>query len=219
MKYRPETLAVSLLFMALAGPAGAENPDAPPPSDWSGLYFGAALGTPRDDNNWRIENTSLALVPGGWNGSATVLTFGRDWQRDNFVFGASLSVGNGQFLARPTSAFFFTCSNCQTVVSDLVTLRGRLGVSTGNTLFFASGGFAHANATAANVGGAVVVGDDTLTGWSAGLGVERLIGESLSLSVAYDRVDLGALDLSDYNPGTVSDVEFGLMQVGMNFRW
>jgi opacity protein-like surface antigen len=219
MAIRPSILAAGLLTALQCAPAFAEDATSPSDVDWSGYYFGAALGTPRDDNNWRIEGTSLALIPGRWRGSEVVLTFGRDWRRDNLVFGASLSVGNDQFLAQPTSAIFFTCVNCQTVASDLVTLRGRVGLVTGNTLFFASGGFARANATAANVGGVVVVGSDTLTGWSAGVGVERRLGESLSLSVAYDRVDLGALDLSDYNPGAVSDVGFGRMQVGMNFHW
>lgn len=218
MDYRSGLLAVSLFAITLGTGAHAEGSDVDA-AGWSGYYFGAALGTPRSDTNWRIEGTDLALIPGGWQGSAPILTFGRDWQSKSLVYGASLSVGGGQFLAQPSSAVFFTCTNCQTVVSDLVTLRGRVGVATGNSLFFASGGFAHANATAANVGGAVSVGDDALSGWSAGLGVEHQLGDSLSLSIAYDRVNLGTLDLSTYTPGAVSDVRFGLMQVGMNFHW
>lgn len=72
---------------------------------------------------------------------------------------------------------------------------------------------------AANLDGAVTVGDDTLTGWVAGLGVEHMVADGLSLSLTYDRVDLGPLDLSAYFPSTVSDVRFDKLQVGMNFRW
>lgn len=212
-------VAACMFMAATCFPAQAEEPAAPVTTDWSGYHFGYALATPRGDNTWRIENTSLALLPGDWTRAMPILRAGRDWQTDRFVYGISASVSGGEFFAQPASAFFITCVNCQIEVSDLITLGGRAGVAAGRTLFFAQGGLAHANVTGANVGGAVIVGDDGLTGWTAGLGAEHMIGENLSLSMSYDRVDLGSLDLSTYSAGAVSDVNFGTVQVGMNLHW
>lgn len=207
------TVAACLLAAATCLPARAEEPAPADTADWSGYHFGFALGTPRGDNTWRIENTSLALLPRDWTRAMPTLSFGRDWQADSLVYGVSASASGGQFFAQPASAVFITCVSCQIEVSDLIALRGRAGLATGRTLFFAQGGLAHANVTAANVGGAVIVGDAGMTGWTAGLGAEQMVGDNLSISLSYDRVDLGSLDLSAYSTNAVSDVTFGTVQV------
>lgn len=221
MAFQSRKVAACLLLAATCLPAAAQEPMAPPPGDpdWSGYRFGFALATPRGNNTWRIENTSLRLLPRDWTREMPILSVGRDWQTDRFVYGLTASAGGREFFAQPASAFFITCVTCQIEVSDLITLGGRAGFVTGRTLLFASGGLARANVTGANVGGAVIVGDAGLTGWTAGIGAERMIGEILSLSVTYDRVDLGTLDLSAYSAGAVSDVIFGTVRVGMNVRW
>lgn len=219
MAFRSSIVAAGLLSAVSCLPALAEDPAPTSTPDWSGNRFGFALSKPRGDNTWRIENTSLALLPRDWTRSMPILSIGRDWQTDQFVYGITASAGGGSFFAQPASAIFITCVSCQIEVSDLVALRGRAGVASGRTLLFASAGLAHANVTAANVGGAVNVGDEGLTGWTAGLGFEYMIGQELTLAVAYDRVDLGSLDLSTYSAGAVSDVTFGSVEVGMNVRW
>lgn len=218
MDHRPGLLAVSLLACAFASPARAQDPA--PPTDWTGLYFGAALATTQGDNSWRVEDLDdHELIPGPWSRGVPVLTLGHDWQKGNLTYGAAVSVNVGTIEAMPTSAVFFTCVTCETEVSHLITLRGRAGYATGNTLLFASGGYARANALATNVGGAVTVGDDSLDGWTLGIGAERRIGDILTLAVSYDHVDLGKLDLSDYFRNTSSAIRFDQVQVGMNVRW
>ena len=64
-----------------------------------------------------------------------------------------------------------------------------------------------------------MINDDSLGGWTLGIGAERRIGDILTLAVSYDHVDLGALDLSDYLTNTTSDIQFDQVQVGMNVRW
>jgi opacity protein-like surface antigen len=229
MSFGPSAIAAGLLSFAICQSAlagGPTDPDAAPdviatapPADWSGLYFGAALATPRGDNTWRQASDGLELVPGSWTGSLMVLSVGRDWQKERLTYGAQLSYGNGDFSASPTSATFISCSICATEVSNLITLRGRVGIAAGQMRFFAAGGLAHANVTATNLSGLIVVREAALTGWTAGIGVERLIGENLSLAVSYDHVDLGALDLPTYLPTGETEVDFGMMQVGMNVRW
>lgn len=217
-------LGFVLAHAAVAG--GATVPeDVPtaievaPVQDWSGLYFGFALATPRGDNTWRQASDGLELVPGPWNGEAMVLSLGRDWQSGSLTYGAQLSVGNGDFSANPTNAAFINCSACASRVSDVITLRGRVGLATGQFHVFATGGIARANVTATNIFGLQSVREATMTGWTAGIGVERLIGDNLSLSVSYDRLDLGTLDLPVYLPTAQTDITLGLVQVGMNVRW
>jgi outer membrane immunogenic protein len=219
MSYRPEKLALGLLAIMISDPAFAEGPEAPPAEDWQGFYFGAAIATPRGDNTWRVEDLDLELVPGFWTRGTQVFTLGHDWQKGRLTYGAFLSVGNGVFEASPTSSAFFSCVDCETVVSNLITLRGRAGYATGNTLFFASGGLARANVLATNVSGAVVINDDGLNGWTLGVGAEHRIGGNLTVAVSYDHFDLGTLDLSGYVASTGSDIDFGTVQVGMNLHW
>lgn len=227
MTYRPVLLAAGLIALLPTGSALAEgltNPGIDSPAvgstqDWTGLYLGFAVNTPRGDNAWAARETDLSLVPGGWSGSTSMLTLGHDWQHGRMTFGALLSVGGGEIAASPTSATFISCDICETTVSDLTTLRGRMGFVAGPVHIFASGGFARANATATNLSSLLVVRDTTLHGWTAGVGVEHRIGEKLTLAVSYDHVDLGTMELPDYVPTGHTDVDFGLMTVGMNLRW
>lgn len=222
MRYGPDFLSAALLALALCSPVLANEPvgHGDPAPDWTGFYFGAALATPQGDNFWSV--TTLAdhdLVSDRWYGEAAMLTLGHDWQRGRLTFGASLSVGHGAITATPANGLYLTCVSCDTRVSKLVSLRGRAGIVSGETLFFASGGFARAHVEATNVGGLVPVNHAKLSGWTAGLGMEHRIGDTLTLALSYDHVDLGALDLSAYVPLTKTDITFGLMQVGMNLRW
>lgn len=231
MAYQPGALAAGLLALLVWHPALAEEPapantaflslatsDAAS-SDWSGFFFGAALATPHGKNTWQVHDLALELVPSRWTGSAMIVSIGHDWQRGRLTYGGIVSLGTGQIAAAPTSGVFFTCIACETTIQDLMTVRGRVGLSAGETHVFASGGLARANVAATNVGGAMLINDDKLSGWTLGLGVERRIGDGLSLALSYDHFDLGALDLSSYVPQTDSDISFDLMQVGMNFRW
>lgn len=199
--------------------AAPDSPLVAPVADWSGPYLGFALTTPRGGNAWASRELDLSLVPDGWDGSAVVLTLGHDWQRGKLTYGALLSVSNGDYSAAPTNAPFINCADCDTRVSDLITLRGRAGFVAGQTLFFASGGLAHANVTATNLFGLWVIGDTGMTGWTAGLGLERRLGENLSFTMSYDHVDLGTMDLPDYLPTGYTDIDLGIVQVGMNVRW
>lgn len=229
MAFRSSSLAAGLLAVVIAHPALAE--DAAPPDvslitvanpeiqDWSGTYFGFALATPRGDNTWRQASDGLELVPGDWTGSAMVLSLGHGWQSNRLTYGAQISYGKGQYSADPTDAIFISCATCSTTASDLIRVTGRVGFAAGQTHFFADGGLARANVTATNLFGLIVVGDKSMTGWTAGLGVEQRIGDNLSLSVSYDHVDLGTLDLPTFLPTGQTDVDLDLMQVGMNLRW
>lgn len=214
-------VAACMLMAAACLPAHAEDPaSVSAPADWSGFHFGFALATPRGDNTWRQATDGLALVPDAWDGSAMVLSFGRDWQKNNLTYGAQISYGEGSYTAVPTDADFISCSTCRTTASDLLRLTGRVGYATGQTHLFATGGIAKANVLATRLTGLLVDANTSMTAWTLGVGVEQRIGEKLSLSLTYDHMDFGTLPLPLYvPPNGETVVELDVLQVGMNVRW
>lgn len=189
-------------------------------ADWQGLRFGLAAAIPSGDNRHNTISGG-GTTPGDWSGTTPVLSVGYDWQRGNLVYGAVFSLSAGEIDAVSVSTGSFGCSggNCETLIEGLVTLRGRVGLSMGRTLIFASAGVAKADATA-SLGPNANLGDDALTGWTAGIGVEHMISQKLSLSAEYLQTDLGRLDIGP--PCGVScytDVDFGQVLLGINYHW
>lgn len=219
MAIRSGILAAGLLTPLLCLPSVAQESTYPAVGDWSGYYFGTAIAFSGGENKWYQGTSDLELVPGSWGGSLMVLSLGHNWQTGSFIYGAELSYGLSSFSASPTSAVYITCSiACETIASDLLTLRGRAGFAAGRMHYFASGGLARADVTATNQAGAILVQQETLRGWTAGLGAERMITDDLSVSATYNRVDLGTMEVPWVAAGQ-TDVSLDLFQLGMNYRW
>ncbi len=187
-------------------------------ADWQGLHFGIAAGRPTGDNFWAAPGVGAESTPGDWSGTMTSLSAGYDWQRGRLIYGLTLAVSGNGIDASPTYSETFLCEGCETTVDKLITLRGRIGLSSGKTLFFASAGAARADAigTFSNF----TAGKDSLTGWTAGIGVERFISQKTTLSAEYLHTDLGRLELPNIcNSYCSTDVSFGLVQFGVNYHW
>ncbi len=231
MSIRPSAIAAGIFALVLGQAVLAGGPidtgTAPeaiaplPASDWSGTYVGIAAAAANGDNLWRRASDGLELAPSPWEGNMVSLTLGHDWQSNRLTYGALLSIGNGTLTASPANGPFINCVECQTIANDLMTLRGRVGFAAGQTHFFATGGLARANITATNLFGLIIEADTAMTGWTAGIGVERRISDRLAVALSYDHVDLGTLNLPTYQPAGdgETDVNFGLMQLGLNVRW
>jgi opacity protein-like surface antigen len=225
MKRAAGPIAAASLLAAILGTSAvfAEPTQTATPSqttDWSGYYVGLSAAQPTGDNYWdRPALGDHSTLSDDWSGTLPILTVGRDWQRGQLTFGAAFSLSGGEITAAPQPGIFLLCNDCDTIVSDLMTLRGRAGLAAGKMHYFVTGGFARADVAGTSGGGQTTVNSDTLTGWTLGLGVERHLGEKLSLTAGYDRTDLGAITLERHNPGAISEIKFGLMQIGVNYRW
>jgi len=222
----PTVGALAILACSAVSAGGLEEVDPPPilaasvvTNDWSGFYVGLTAAKPTGDNNWDLPRLALKLVADSWSGTLPILTIGHDWQRGRLTFGAAFSLASGEITAAPQSSVFFSCFRCNTVVSDLMTLRGRVGVASGRMHYFVTGGFARADVAGTSGGGLTSINSETRNGWTLGLGIEHRLGEKLSLTASYDHTDLGSIDLSPHVSGTVSDIDFGLIQLGLNYRW
>lgn len=230
MAFRSALLAAASLLVigtgstvSAGGPIVVEAPEAAPgaaaASDWSGYYVGVSTAQPQGDTTWDLPRLAFSLTPGEWSGTLPALTLGRDWQRGRLTFGAALSLSNGEISARPVGDPNFSCFECDTVVSDLKTLRGRAGLAAGKMHYFITGGFAEADVAGTSGSGRTTVNSGKLTGWTLGLGLERKLTDNITLSASYDKVDLGSIILDRHVPGTIAEIDFGLMQIGVNYRW
>jgi outer membrane immunogenic protein len=139
-----------------------------PAIGWSGFYVGVNAGVVGEDNE-DVDFTDDAVFIGGGH-------LGYNWQRNNLVFGIEGDVG-----VADTDDFDY-----------LASIRGRIGVSAGSTLLYATGG-------AAFIGfGEDLAGDDeAVTGYVAGLGLDHKLRENVSVGVealyyGFEADDLGS---------------------------
>jgi outer membrane immunogenic protein len=174
---------------------------------------------------------------------------GYNWQAGNFVFGGEVDFG--AFLlnaSRSVTARYpiagiagQATTNSYTVGTSvdgdwLFTARGRVGFTTANRLFYATGGLALARLTVANT-----FSDDFTTGargsgsassirvgWTVGGGIERLLSKDWSVKVEYLYVNFGsltALGLIRHAAGysqalnTSFDVSTHIVRAGFNYHF
>jgi outer membrane immunogenic protein len=149
---------------------------------------------------------------------------GYNWQRGSMVFGFETDLSamhlntNSSGFAGITSGIsqqqFFNSTSA--TIDWYGTVRGRLGVTTGPLLFYGTAGLAYGNVSlssnfiAANnqTNGGVITptGAAALAlnqqtsglraGWVVGAGVEYLVRPDVSLTLGYQYVDLGTLNLA-----------------------
>ena len=206
------------------------------PQTWTGFYAGVNSGY-----GWGAKSSTLATgalddtaVSAGV-GASTLKTeggfgggqLGYNLQRDRFVFGIETdiqgSVLKGNTFSNASVAGVLlpsveTDAWAKSTLDWFGTVRGRLGYSAGNTLFFgdtlvyATGGFAYGGVrdtlgmelTSLNASGAEAAasasGADsrktTLTGWVVGGGVEVALSRSWSAKAEYQYIDLGSTNLA-----------------------
>ena len=215
-------LALGTIPALAGGPTLAAGEPAPADavSDWQGLHFGISTARPNGDNFWAERGIPSETAAGDWSGTLPTFSLGYDWQRGKLVFGVTLAVSSGDLMAEPTTGGGFGCFGCQTTIDKLKTLRGRVGYALGKTLVYATAGSARADGIGTAGGGASVSGEDSLTGWTAGIGVERYVGRKITLSAEYLQTDLGRLELPiACGSRCYTDISFGLLQLGVNYRW
>jgi outer membrane immunogenic protein len=200
-----------------------------------------------------IDKTqSPSLSPEGYDVGGT---FGHNWQAGSLVFGVEGSFGAfhlSDTATNSTPAVTYTATivnqsavtSVTTVDTDwLATIRGRLGFSTGRALFYGTGGAAFTSinfhqrnaysyggaAAFVNYGSENTSASDTLTGWTAGGGIELKLGGAWSGKLEYLRVDFGNIAATGtvYSPtgvnrATVShtaDLSADIVHVGLNYHF
>ena len=185
---------------------------------------------------------------------------GYNWQSGLFVYGLeadfsltgdsknrSLALTSGTLIGAGLAAITEPGADgfngqFKTSIDWLATARARVGVTTGNVLFYATGGLAFADTgvegsytalLGANPGALVPVSgkdDEIRVGWTIGAGVEALLTDRLSVKLEYAYADLGKstsqlgsyIDVPNVVRQSVSlqeDLTLHTVKVGLNYRF
>jgi len=200
-------LAATLLIAATAGAAPARAADlghyytAPAPLSafsWAGPYLGANIGY-----EWGSVTNSSAQP----SGIAGGLQAGYNWQFGQFVVGAETDI--------QASAANDTFAPWQFSNPWFGTVRGRAGVTIGNTLIFGTAGFAYGSLTVDSAGN--LSETRTSFGFAAGLGAE--VGFTPHWSAKAEWLYLDLSDRTFSVTGTTNGLTANLIRLGVNYHF
>jgi outer membrane immunogenic protein len=245
-EYRTLSLALPGFYAGIHGGYGWGSGDVTDVYDYH--------GDPRADNT--VDS----------NGFIAGVQLGYNIQRGNVVLGIEGDLGYLNLSGSKSADLPAYQNNPENAISAKYTLdgglygdlTGRLGYATGKTLLYAKGGVAFLNASldADYVGANCTMTDkdkcgsreknpstfgfeseETLVGWTVGVGVEYALGQSWSLKVEYQHFDFGSMSNSysgtdtfscKYNSGTCTskltgttdtDVTVDAVMLGLNYRF
>jgi outer membrane immunogenic protein len=210
-----------------------------PTSPWTGCYLGGNVGygwgpTTWNDNGLEFTSHSADGVVGGGQ-------IGCDYQAGAWVFGiqgmfdASGMKGHGRNLPLDPGGRVID----ETKISSFATLTGRVGYTVQpDALLYLKGGAAWVRSSFNECCEPTVVLQDELgpladgaakitrTGWTIGVGFERMLASNWSAFVEYDYIDLGTktVTFSPINgtPGPFNyriDQDIHTLLVGLNYRF
>jgi outer membrane immunogenic protein len=196
---------------AFAADVVYEEPPAPyvPPVatiyDWSGVYLGVQGG-------YVWTNVSgPAGFDEDFNGGTIGAHVGANWQHGNIVFGLEGDINYNW--NEDDVVIAGTAAEVGTDWSGSV--RARLGYAMDRTLLYATGGLALANGFVNVAGG----GDqsETLTGWTAGAGVEHAFNDDWTARLEYRYSDYGS---DDFGAGLGDfDITEHAVRIGFSYKF
>lgn len=207
--------AIMISLSAISGSALAQ--------DWDGSYAGLFLGFA--DGDYTLASASGVGPSVSVDGGIFGLTYGRNWQNQNMVYGFEVDISSGPDGITPqgTGGPFWSCvtGDCNASIDHLVTLRGRYGWTSGTAgLFFVTGGLAVGDVSG-GILNSVQQGSGTTVGFTVGLGYEHMVGAQSSV-----RLDALYVDLGDIPFGTglgveefYGDGDFSMVRLGWNFHF
>jgi outer membrane immunogenic protein len=206
--------------------------------NWAGLYVGGSVGYGWGDVSDTYTLTeissggtdrSVSSVSGsaGMNGAIYGAHLGYNFQRGNIVFGPEIGI-NGTTMDGAALRQATLSGVIQHDVDWYATAVGRLGYARDSFLFYGFGGVAWSKLET-EIPSLNFKGDTTFVGWTAGLGVEYALSNSLSLRLEYSHVDLGnettLHDRSIFDDGRTfidnneADLAFDVVKIGASYRF
>jgi outer membrane immunogenic protein len=255
---------VSLGFSGLGGAMAADmavkaRPMAAPVAvyNWTGWYVGVNGGYAWDDSTGNLNafttaagsDFTAAVAAGGTprflgakhEGGFGGAQVGYNWQMSNWLFGLEADI-QGADIGKTSTTVFLGGGGIAPSVSTgrdhldwFGTVRGRVGVTANNVLFYGTGGLAYGGVqtsitnvfTPGTAGTFAGSSSDTRFGWAAGAGVEWGFAPNWSVKGEYLHIDLGSSNVTMLDP-----VHFPLasatyrfhheletVRVGVNYRF
>ena len=238
-------LATSALVVLAAGSASAADlrrpayqPAPPPMYSWTGLYWGVNVGYSwgRDKNTWTLNGVGSLTESQKMDGVIGGFQSGYNYQFGQWVLGLESDIqASGQ---KGSTTYLLPGVPATTVLADhklpwFGTSRTRLGILISpTTLLYGTAGVAYGqvkssyNFGVAGVGNAIANFKDTRAGWTAGAGIEGVIGGGWTAKLEYLYVDLGEQTATISTPAVAGNlatwnnrVTDNIVRVGFNYRW
>lgn len=234
-------LAASLAlaaFMTTAAVRAADLPSkmyskaplmAAPVANWTGWYAGIAggIGWGRDQIFRPFDGsvTPTLTKSGGIVGG----TLGYNWQSAAFVYGLEADASWANIDPQGSDANVFpTCTaggvgTCGTELQFLATARARAGyLITPGILLFGTGGVAFGELKESVTAlGATTTASELRVGWTAGGGVEAMLGGNWTGKIEYEHVDLGNGPTTPVFAGLTWESQSwkaDIVRVGLNYK-
>jgi outer membrane immunogenic protein len=241
--------AAGVLAVAMTGPSfaadlpAANYAKAPavvapvPAYDWSGFYVGANIGGAWDHGTSTDRALDGTFVSSGASSNSGVVGGGQIGYNymalPNFLLGIEADVDGTSLKGTVLSV---DGSNQHSSELDAFgTVRGRVGFTQSNWLFYGTGGFAWGEGSVTRtqlatvvavppipaVAGTVETSSNTRTGWAAGAGVEWGITQNWTARLEYLYLDLGnatsAFPIS--NRQQTSSATMNVARFGVNYKF
>ena len=177
-----------------AGTAIAADPYRPAPVtvvpaySWTGAYLGLEGGYSwgRSESAYDSPPFNLATIdpmnPAGWFGG---VEGGVNFQMNGgVVLGLEADISAADITDTIPDVIGGPGESITSKTDWVGTVRGRLGMAYGRTLFYGTGGIAFAHTTVSATDGPLS-DDATLSGWTIGVGVEQAVTAMVSVKVEY----------------------------------
>lgn len=181
-------------------------------TDWTGGYVGVHAGAASADIDWEAFGGGLT---GDYDASGWLLGVqaGYNWQSDSIVYGIEADAAWADISGEDED---FGPDNVTRSIDWTASLRGRLGFAVESLLFYGTAGVAFANSSAEVFGE-----EDSAThfGWTAGVGLEALVTEDISLRAEYRFTAYGDQDYDFGGIPVTTDFDTHTVTVGLNFHF
>jgi outer membrane immunogenic protein len=218
--------------------------------NWTGLYVGAHVGYAWGDWGVDLSHSSGAIhyndpfaqpnqnLNGG-DGALGGLQVGFNYQTGMVVVGLEADVS---WTGMDADGRFVSVQNSQWDIDSHLnmfgTVRGRLGVTNGNLLVYATGGFAWGQVETSQATtflappdtGGRTSGTNYHMGWTIGAGAEWMFAPNWTFRAEYLYVDLGSNDYAlkgttkpngnvPYVETFSGDLDFHTVRLGLNYKF
>jgi outer membrane immunogenic protein len=223
---------VAMAFNASAADMAIKAPVYVAPFSWTGFYLGASAGAIglSSENTY---STSIPGVPGSTDtnrGSGVLAggTVGYNFQTGQWVIGIEADYSMASAQTGNSASFNVVGGNGSANISNLGTVRGRLGWASDHTLLYITGGVAWGDVTNVAATPNFFSGcrqgfSGTRTGWTFGGGVEHALTDHFTVKLEALYVDFGSKSVSSLRSGCSfgfsAKTTAAIGRLGLNYKF
>ncbi|WP_439407794.1 carbohydrate porin [Bradyrhizobium sp. DASA03076] len=221
--------AAAITAGVLAFPAACRAADLPLKApalkavyDWTGFYIGAHVGVTRGTSSATLTDPTIATDNNVFTGATGGVQAGYNWRLNSgLLLGLEGDISFPNYLPsnHVVSSAATALSSAEERWDYVASLRARLGYSTGNWLFYATGGaaFAGERFLSTPTGGNEEKVLNTRFGWIAGGGVEYAFASHWSARLEYLYSKFEHANVTFASGGQYSSsMDFQSLRIGLN---